>query len=105
MLKRMLMAAMLGGAVFLGQGAAQAQAGTSVHVSVAIGGVPVYYPVHYAPPVHYVPPRRYVPVYYKPRWKWRCRKRVKRVRFWHRGHGHWHVKTVRKRVCHRVRVW
>ena len=89
-----------------------AQAKTHVHIHIGVGvpgpaywGGPYYYPYYYYVPrpviynTYYVTPRRY----HRPRWRTRCWRQRKVIRWWN-GHR-WKRKVVRKRVCRRVRVW
>ncbi len=106
-----------------------ARARTDVHIGFGVNVVvpgdpydpPVYDPVY--DPVPYTPVYwRHVhrrscgtrpdhPGYWRvrhferPRWRTRCHRHVRRVRVWSYRHGHWHVKRIRTRHCHRVRVW
>ena len=94
--------------------------GLGVNVNVPGGPYepPIHGPIEYADP--WTPIYRYhvhtprcghrrhwrVRYYERPRWRTRCHRHVRRVRYWSHRHGHWHIKRIRgPRHCHRVRVW
>lgn len=65
----------------------------------------VYFDLRIGIPATYYGPY-YSGYYTGPRYRWRCHRHRRVVRFWHAGHGHWHRKVVRgPRHCRRVRVW
>ena len=78
-----------------------AAARTDVHLGFGVNfGFPGYYygyPVgYYGPPVYVAPPR----------WRVRCHRPWRRVRYWSYREGRWRWRWVRgPRRCHRHRVW